>query len=122
LAVAAALVGGCSADDRLAQHASKIRSSRATTIAVAEAWLHGDVSAVYAQTALEQTFQLVEQERAAVAATPQDLAKPDAGSLTRDAEELSRELAAMSRDVQTADGATLRRRLSELEAATPQQP
>jgi hypothetical protein len=89
-------------------------------MAVADSWLHGDVSGTYARTALEKTFQLVEQERAAVAATPEDLARPAANGVARTGEQLSRAIAALTRDVRMADSASARRHLSDLEATTPQ--
>jgi hypothetical protein len=113
------LVSGCSGDN-LQRHADQIQSLRATTMAVADSWLHGDVSGIYALTAFEETFQLVAQERAAVAATPADLARPAANDLARTGEQLSRAIAALTRDVRMADGAHARRHLSDLEATTPQ--
>jgi len=121
-ALVAILVTGCSADDQLRQHGDKIRSLRATTIAVADAWLHGDISGTYAHTALEQTFQLVEQERAAVAPTAEDLARPAANALVRTGEQLSREVTALARDVRAGDGAGARRHLGDLETTTPERP
>jgi uncharacterized protein YgfB (UPF0149 family) len=115
-------ISACGAEAQLQQHAEKVRSLRATTIAIADAWLHGNVSGVYAQGALEQTFQLLEQERAAVAGTPDDLARPAANALAHTSEQLSREIAALTRDVRMADGPNARRHLGDLEATTPEQP
>jgi uncharacterized protein YgfB (UPF0149 family) len=115
-------ISACGAEAQLKQHAEKVRSLRATTIAIADAWLHGNVSGAYAQGALEQTFQLLEQERTAVAGTPDDLARPAANALTHTTEQLSREIAALTRDVRMADGASARRHLGDLETTTPEQP
>jgi len=115
-------LSACGAEAQLQQHTEKVQSLRATTIAIADAWLHGNVSGAYAEVAFEQTFQLLEEERAAVAGTHDDLARPAAIALTRTSEQLSREIAALTRDVRMADGANVRRHLGDLEATTPEQP
>jgi len=113
----------CSSPDAEVQkHAQKVASLRATTLAITHAWLHGDVSGTYAEGALEQTFELVQQERAAVAGTPSDLARPRFNAVARDTEAMSRVIAALTRDVQSGDGANARRYLDDLRAATSEQP
>ena len=123
LALAAAITSGCSPTDvQLEHHAQKVASLRATTLSITEAWLKGDVTGTYAEAALDQAFQLLQKERAAVASTPTDLARPSANALSRDAETMSRVVAALTRDIQSGDGANARRHLHDLRAATPQQP
>jgi hypothetical protein len=121
--MAAVTISACGFPEAEVQkHAQKVASLRATTLSITEAWVQGDVTGTYAEVALAQTFQLVEQERAAVAATPADLARPQSNALARDTEAMSRVIAALSRDVQSGDGANARRHLENLPVATPEQP
>jgi hypothetical protein len=121
--MAAVAISACrSPDAQIQQHARKIASLRATTRSVVEAWLQGNVTGRYAEGALDQTFELLEAERTAVAATPADLARPHANVLARDAEATSRVIAALSRDIRTGDGANARRHLGDLRVDTPEQP
>jgi hypothetical protein len=100
-------------DSQIQQHSEKLASLRATTVAIGEAWLAGDVSGTYAQTALEQTFMLVEKERAALAAGPQMLLDPRGAALSQAAERHSRLLALMMHDVRGADAAATRRHIAD---------
>jgi len=121
--MAAVTISACGSPEvALQKHAQKVASLRATTLAVTKAWLQGDVTGTYAEVALEQTFQLIEQERAGVAGTPADLARPHANALVRDTEVISCVIAALSRDVQGGDAANARRQLNDLRGATPEQP
>ena len=106
-------------DQQLQQHTEKLASLRATTVAVGEAWLAGQVSGTYAHTALDQTFMLVEQERRSLAATPQALLDPRGAALSQAAERHSRLLALMIHDVQGADAGAARRRLAEIPTLAP---
>jgi len=109
---------GCSRDDsRLAQHDKKFESLGATTAAITEAWLAGQLSGTYTQTALEKTFQLVEQERTALVKTPQALQDARGARLSQAAERLSRLVAALMLDVAAADGDSARRRVADIPAA-----
>jgi hypothetical protein len=83
-------------------------------VAIGEAWLSGDVSGTYAGTALKQTFHLVEQERASLAASPQALVDPRGAQLSQAAERLSRLLAVMMHDVCAANAAAVRQHLAEI--------
>jgi hypothetical protein len=56
---------------------------------------------------------LVEQERAALAASPKALADPRGAQLSQAAEHLSRLLAVTVRDVRAADGQAVRRHLAD---------
>jgi hypothetical protein len=117
LCAAALSAAACSRQDsQLQQHSEKLASLRATTTAIGEAWLAGDVSGTYAQTALEQTFMLVEKERAALAAGPQALLDPRGAALSQAAERHSRLLASMIHAVRAADAAATRRQLAEISA------
>src|SRR5829696_3351716 len=65
--MAALTISACgSPEAEVQKHAQKVASLRATTVSITEAWVQGDVTGTYAEVALAQTFQLVEQERAAV--------------------------------------------------------
>jgi hypothetical protein len=105
----------CSSRDvRLAQHDDTLKSLGATTRMIADAWLSGNTSGTYTHTALDQTYHLVEQERAAIVRTPEMLQDPRAVSLAQEAERLSRLIASMMGDVATSDGPSARQRLATL--------
>jgi hypothetical protein len=116
-----ALTGSaCSRQDaRLEQHKQKFESLGETTAAICEAWLGGDVSGTYTRTALEQTFLLVEQERTALAASPETLLDARGAALSQSAERLSRLIATLIHDVQGADDASVRQRLTEIPIRPP---
>lgn len=101
-------------DQRLQQHKEQLASLGATAAAIGEAWLAGSVSGAYARTAFEQTLMLVERERAALASSPQMLVDSRGAHLSEAGERLSRLLAAMIRDVDAADPASVRRRIAEI--------
>jgi len=115
LAVIAALVlTGCGREDEaIRQHHQAFVSLGATMAAIDEAWLDGKISGTFTVTALEQTLQLAEQERAALAASPEKLADPRGAQLSQSAEQLSRLLAATIRDVRAADAGAVRRHLAD---------
>jgi hypothetical protein len=101
-------------DEHLEHHRETFDSLGATTAAVSEAWLAGNVSGTYARTALDKTFRLVEQERAALAGSPQALVDPRGAQLSQAAERFSRLLAAMMHDVRGADVRSVRQHLTEI--------
>jgi hypothetical protein len=107
----------CSQEARLQQHREKFESLSATTAAIAEAWLAGSTSTTYTTTALEQTYQLVEKERQALAAKPDALGDPRGAELSRAAEQLARLLAAMLQNVRAGDAASVRARLGAIPIA-----
>lgn len=114
---------GCSRQDaRLDQHRKNLESLGATTKVIAEAWLSGAVSGTYTETALEQTFHLVEQERAKLASRPEVLRDPRGAGLSQDAEQLSRLIASMIGDVGSADGDSARHRLASLPILPQERP
>jgi hypothetical protein len=115
LAALALSAAGCSRQDsRLEQHKKNFESLGATTATIMEGWLAGRLSGTYTRAALEKTFQLVEQERSALARAPQSLQDPRGAQLSQTAERLSRLVAAMMLDVTAADGDSARRRVSEI--------
>jgi hypothetical protein len=118
-----ALGAGCSRQDaRLEQHTKNLESLGATTKVVAEAWLAGEVSGTYTRTALDQTFYLVEQERATLASTPAMLQDPRGAALSQNAEQLSRRIASIIGDVTSADGHSARQHLTALPILPQKQP
>jgi hypothetical protein len=101
-------------DAAIQQHQEKLESLGSTTLAICRAWLAGDTSGTFTRTALEQTFQLVEQERSALARSPQALVDPRGAHLSQASESLSRLLAITISDVGAADAGSVRRHLSEI--------
>ena len=120
LLVALALTTGACArqDAQLEQHKEKLESLGETTAAICQAWLNGDVSGTYTETALDQTFLLVEQERTALAASPEALVDPRGANLSQSSERLSRLIAVLIHDVEGANGASVRQRLTEIPIRT----
>ena len=113
-------VSGCTSPSAaLEEHAEKLRSIRATTALVSEAWTAGELSGTFARVALEQAFQLLQKERAAIAPTATALANPAAAALARDSDELERRIAALVRDIETSNRTPARRRLVDARASTP---
>lgn len=112
VAVALAIVGCSRQDERLQAHREKFESLGSSTAAIAEAWLAGSTSGTYTNTALQQTFLLVEQERHALASSPDTLLDPRGAELSQAAECLSRLLAAMMYDVRAADAQSVRQHLT----------
>jgi hypothetical protein len=109
---------GCSRqDDRFQRHRETLESLGSTTKAIGDAWLAGSVSGTYTSTALDQTFVLVEQERSALASTPEALADPRGAQLSQAAERLSRLLAAMMHDILAADAQSVRQHLADIPIA-----
>jgi hypothetical protein len=109
------VVAACGGADRtLQQTREKIDSLRSTTETVAEAWLGGLTSRTYTRTALEQTFQLVDEQRTALAGSPSLLADPRGAQLSQDAERLSRGLAVLIHDVNALDQPSTRQHLAAI--------
>ena len=112
------LLTACTRQDaRLQQHKEAFESLGATTASIARAWLDGDTSGTFTRTALTETLRLVEQERAALAATPAMLLDERGAKLSQEAEKLSRVIAQLTGDVQTSDGASARRHLADIPIA-----
>jgi len=113
LILAIVLAGCAREDEEIRQHRQAFASLGSTMAAIDEAWLDGTISGTFTVTALEQTQQLAEQERAALAASPEMLADPRGAQLSQSAERLSRLLAASIRDVRAADADAVRRHLAD---------
>ena len=114
LGITAAL-GACSSPAKqLVQAQKKIDGLAATTRAIGQAWLNGDVSSTYTGTAFKQTLQLLDEQRASLNASPKLLLDPRGASLSRNAEQLSRVLAALIEDARSNDGASAREHLSQM--------
>jgi hypothetical protein len=121
--VAAACAIGCSRQDtQLQQHKESLESLAATTAAITHAWLEGDVSGTYAITALERTFTLAEQERAALVAVPAMLQDPRGAYLSQAGEQLSRAIAGIAADVRDANGQQARGHVADIPLVPPKQP
>ena len=123
LALVAVAIGlaACSADAALEQHQETLESLGASTAAIADAWLEGAASGTYVRTALEQMYQLVEQERAALAGKPSALADSRGAHLSEAADRLSRLLALMILDVERRDASALRQRVAQIPIRPPRQ-
>lgn len=112
-------LGACSSPDKQLQDAQKnIQGLNATTRAITEAWLGGDVSATYSRTAFQQTLQLLDKQRASLNSSPKLLLDPRGASLSRDAEQLSRALAALIDAARRQDAGSARQQLTQLPAGT----
>jgi hypothetical protein len=105
---------------QLEQHREKLESLTKTTAAVGQAWLSGDASGIYARTALEQTFALLEQERRALAKDADALLDARARRLTDRADRTSRAVVFILQDVIRADPQSLRQHLSGLSLPPPE--
>jgi len=109
-------------DERLEEHKEKLESLRSSAAAIGEAWLAGSTSGIYTNTALEQTFMLVEQERTALTSTPDALIDPRGAQLSQAAERLSRLIATIIDDVRAARAASVRQHLTEIPIMPSKQP
>ena len=115
LATVSLIVAECGRQDqRLHQHHQKLESLASSAAAMGNAWLSGSTSGTYTITALEQTYLLVETERAEMASTPDALVDPRGAELSQSAERLSRVLAAMRYDVRGSNASSVRQQLREI--------
>jgi hypothetical protein len=115
LVVLAFLLSGCTTTQDLEQHRAKLRSLASTSVAISEAWLDSDVSRTYARTAFRQTYDLVAQERAAIAASPPTMIDPDGQRLSETSEHLLRSLAGLIDRVSAGDAGAVRRALKDIQ-------
>ena len=120
---ATVLVAGCTSQAGvITQHQEKFESLGATTAAIAEAWLGGSASGTFTRTALEQTYQLVEQQRTALASKPAALSDSRGAHLSEAAERLSRLLASMIDDVEHGNAGALREHVAQIPIRPSHQP
>jgi hypothetical protein len=125
LVIAALAVGqaACRSEQRELDDAEKaIVSLRASASAIARAWLSGDVSGIYAQTALEATTLLIDKQRHALSASPKLLTNPKGVALSQQAERLSRAVATIWKAVGGRDVATARREVAAIDLSGPPAP
>jgi hypothetical protein len=109
------LVAGCaSTRDTITQQQEKLESLGATAQMIGEYWLAGQLSATYAETALEQTQAQVEQQRSVLAAQPAVLEDPHGADLSERADRLSRLVVQLRHDVAASDPGSLRRHLDHI--------
>jgi hypothetical protein len=113
VALLCAFTPACSRlDDQLQSHREKFESLAASTEAIGDAWLTGSTSGTYTVTALNQTFLLVEKERATLTSTPDALIDRRGAELSDTAEALARAIARLIDDVRAADPSAVRQRLA----------
>jgi hypothetical protein len=112
------LTAACGGAEQLLSDQEKaLTSLRATAATIGDSWLMGRVSGQYARTALDRTLQLLEQQRAELAASP-DVVAESRGAMLSDAQhQLARSAAALRRAIEVGDSAEVRRQLSELPRA-----
>ena len=121
-ALAAGATGCSDASTALERHRRALRSLSATTEAVVTGWLAGQLPGTYAHAALQQTFQLNERQRTALAVSPEALHDPRAVQLIETAEELGRLIAALTIDVTTEDATMARRHIRQMPLQGTAQP
>jgi hypothetical protein len=103
-----------SREDQLVQVRDGLHSLEATLGATAGAWLDRSLSSREAYTVLERTYQLVEDQRSAIAKDPRMLADPIATELSERAERLARAVALVSSYVEKGNADAVRGLLAEL--------
>jgi hypothetical protein len=101
-------------DQQLVDHSETFQSLSSTATAVVDAWLKGSVSGTYALTALDQTYVMVEQERASLTASASTVIDARGASLADSASELARRIAVMISAVRSADSGVARQQLDDL--------
>jgi hypothetical protein len=106
----------------LTKESRTLGSLRATTAAVGDAWLAGDVSSTFALTALERTMQLLETTRSELVASPRLVANPELAALAQSADRLTRTVGLLWKNVGDRDTAQVRRHLADIRSARDAQP
>ncbi len=93
-----------------------VDSVRATATTVVRGWLAGDLSDQFAGAAIERAYELSEQTRTDLTASPRLLADRRAASLTEDCEQLSRLLARLGASIHRGDHAAAQTALADIGA------
>src|SRR4051812_10309095 len=102
----ALVCSGCQGQDaRLDDASQSVASLRATTTTVVHAWLTGDISDQFAGAAIERAYELSEQTRTGLAASPASMADSRAAAMARDCDALSRQLAGLAASIARGDRA-----------------
>ena len=108
---------GCQSQaQRLDEANQSIESIRATTTTAANAWLSGTVSDRFAHAAIERAYELSEQTRTSLAASPTSMADSRAAAATADCEHLSRVLARLGDAIERGDRAAAHTALADIGA------
>jgi hypothetical protein len=115
LVVFATLAAACATQAQQIHAATeKVASLHSTAIGITEAWLKGEVSGTYAETALAETFRLLESSRAQLHSNPSLIANPQGAALSSRIERLAHLIASLIKDVDGSDGASARKHLGEV--------
>jgi len=108
-------VNACaSAGSELQQHQRKLQSLATGARLIGADWLSGALSSRFTVTALERTYELVEEERPSLAANPQAVAHGPAGELADLASREAQTVARLAGDVRQQDRASVERHLADI--------
>jgi hypothetical protein len=97
------LAAACGTATDLDRQTTAIESVRATTMAVADAWLDGEVSTPYARAALERAYELAQDCRSSLTRSPLRAADPRRAALIDQCERLARQIALLSAATASGD-------------------
>jgi hypothetical protein len=97
---------------QIQEHRKQLHSLRATGAQVGNAWLAGDVSSTYARAALETASQLLERQRATLAAEPERLADSSFARVFSDLNAGANALGLLIHDIASNDRNALRQHLA----------
>jgi hypothetical protein len=113
--VMALACSGCQSHDAQLRAANEsVESIRATTSTVVKAWLDGTISDRFASVAVERAYQLSEQTRTGLAASPQSIADSHASAIADQCERLSRLLARLEASIDGHDRGAARDALIDI--------
>jgi hypothetical protein len=100
---ASLLAAACGTATDLDKQTTAIQSIRSTTMAVADAWLDGEVSTPYAQASLERAYALAQDCRSSLTKSPLRAADPRRAALIDQCERLARQIALLSAATASGD-------------------
>jgi cytochrome c556 len=115
--IAAALTSGAcrSQQEEFDKRREALTSLRATTLAVSEGWLKGEIPRNYARSTLQATAALLERERETLAAMPPDArSDPTARALASAQARLAKTLVAVGRAIDADEPSAVRKRMAAL--------